>query len=211
MALKVIEEADFEAEVLRSEVPVLVDFFATWCQPCKQLAPEVEALAQELGDKLKVVKVDIDQSQRLAGMLRIQSVPTIIVFHQGRPAAAERGVVSRKRLRELVEPFLPRAEGAVKVAELAALIQQQRAVAVDIRDTGSFGRAHIPGAKNIPFEEVKARLAELMMLGFAVLYCRSGDKAKELSETLAKEDVPVAFLEGGFLAWEADMLPIERS
>lgn len=211
MALKVIAEAEFESEVLRSEVPVLVDFFATWCQPCKQLAPEVEAVAQELGDKLKVVKVDIDQSPRLASMLRIQSVPTIIVFHQGRPAAAEQGVVTRKRLRELVEPFLPRAQGAVKVAELAMLMQERGAVAVDTRDSRSYARAHIPGAKNIPLEEVSGRLAELMMLGLAVLYCRSGDKAQELSEMLAKDDVNLPFLEGGFLTWEADMQPIERS
>jgi thioredoxin 1/putative thioredoxin len=208
---KVVDEAEFESEVLRSEVPVLVDFFATWCQPCKQMEPELRAFEQELGDKARVVKVDIDKSQRLAQMLRIQSVPTYVVFFQGRPVAAERGVVPRARLRELVDPFLPRAEGAIRAAELAPLIQQRQAVAVDTRDAPSYQRAHIPGAVNIPLEEIGTRLAELHMLGMPVLYCRAGDKTKELCQKLAAEDMALPFLEGGFLAWEADMLPIERS
>jgi thioredoxin len=208
---KVVSEAEFEKEVLRSEVPVLVDFFATWCQPCKQMEPELRALETELGDKARIVKVDIDKSQRLAQMLRIQSVPTYVVFFQGRPVGAERGVVPRARLRELIEPCLPRAEGAVRAAELAPLIQQRQAVAVDTRDPSSYQRAHIPGAVNIPLEEIGGRLAELHMLGVPVLYCRAGDKTKELCEKMAREDMAIPFLEGGFLAWEADMLPIERS
>ena len=207
----VVSEQEFEAEVLRSELPVLVDFFGDWCAPCKQMEPEVAALEQDVQGKAKVVKVDIDQSPRLAQMLRIQSVPTFIVFAQGRPVAAERGVVPRARLKALLEPHFPRSEGAVKAQELAMLIQQQQAVAVDTRDAGSFGRAHIPNAVNMPLEEIETRLAELHMLpGTPVLYCRSGEKAKALSEKLAADQVGVPFLEGGFLAWEAEMFPIER-
>ena len=207
---KVVAEHEFEQEVLRSELPVLVDFFGDWCQPCKQMDPEIEALETELAGKAKVVKVDIDQSQRLAQMLRIQSVPTYIVFAQGRPVGAERGVVPRARLRALIEPHFPRAQGAVRAPELAPLIQQKQAVAVDIRDAGSFGRAHIPGAVNMPREEIETRLAELHMLGTPVLYCRSGDIAKALSEKLAADQMGVPFLEGGFLSWEAEGLGIER-
>lgn len=211
MALPVVSEQQFEQEVLRSEVPVLVDFYADWCAPCKTVAPEVEALSHELGDKAKVVKVDIDQSKRLATMLRIQSVPTFMVFHQGRPVAAEQGVVQRRQLRDMIEPFLPRAEGAVKAVELAQLIQQGQAVAIDTRDASSFGRAHIPGAKHMAQEEIEGRLAELHMLpGAPILYCRSGGQTKELATKLAESGVPVGFLEGGFLAWEADQLPIEQ-
>lgn len=206
---QVVSEVDFEAEVLRSELPVLVDFFGDWCQPCKQMDPEVAALEQELAGKAKVVKVDIDKSPRLAQMMRIQSVPTYVVFNQGRPAAAERGVVPRARLKEILEPFLPRAEGAIKAEELAPLIAQKAVVAVDTRDANSFGRAHIPGATHMPLEEIPTRLAELTMLGTAVIYCRSGDKSKELADKLASEGIDVPFLEGGFLAWEAEMLPIE--
>jgi thioredoxin 1/putative thioredoxin len=211
MGAKVVAEHEFEAEVLTSELPVLVDFFGDWCQPCKQMEPEIAALEQELEGKAKVVKVDIDQSQRLAQMLKIQSVPTYIVFHQGRPVAAERGVVPRAKLRAMLEPFFPRAAGAVRAPELAQLIQQGQVKAVDTRDANSYGRAHIPGAVNMPLEEIETRLAELHMLGTPVLYCRSGDKAQELSEKLAENEMGVPFLEGGFLTWEAEMLPIERS
>jgi thioredoxin 1/putative thioredoxin len=207
---KILNEQEFEADVLRSDLPVLVDFFGDWCQPCKRMDPELAALEQELEGKARFVKVDVDRSPRLASMLRIQSVPTYVVFHQGRPVAAEQGVVPRARLRQLLEPFFPRAAGAIRAEELAMLMREQQAVPVDTRDAGSFGRAHLPGARNIPLEEIPGRLAELYMLGAPVLYCRSGDKSKELCEKLAAEEVDLPFLEGGLLAWEAESLPIER-
>ena len=134
-----------------------------------------------------------------------------MVFHRGRPVAADQGVLKRAQLRELVEPFLPRAEGAIRAPELAQLIQQGRVTAVDTREPAAFGRARIPFSTNVPLDEIEGRLAELHMLGGApVLYCRSGDKSKELAQKLADDGAPVAFLEGGFLAWEAEGLPIER-
>jgi len=211
MALKVVGEQDFEAEVLRSELPVLVDFMADWCQPCKVVAPELEALANELEGKAKCVRVDVDRSPRIAAMLRIQSVPTFVVFAQGRPVAAEKGAVRRARLRELLEPFLPRAEGAIRPEELAQLLRQPGVVAVDTRDAGSFARAHLPGAVNMPLEQIDTRLAELAMLGVAVLYCRSGNASKELAERLGRDGMRVAFLEGGLLGWEAAGLAVERA
>ena len=208
---KVVSEVDFEAEVLRSEVPVLVDFFGDWCAPCKQMDPIVAELERELDGKAKVVKVDIDQSAQLAQMLRIQAVPTFLAFFEGRPVGAERGVVPKARLHAMLEPYFPRAEGAIKAPELAAALQQNMVVAIDTRDEHSFKRAHIPGAKHMPLDEIQGRLAELHMVpGTPVLYCRSGEKAKELSETLAGDQMNVPFLEGGFLAWEAEFLPIER-
>ena len=111
----------------------------------------------------------------------------------------------------MLDPFLPRAEGALRAIELAQAMRQGQAVAVDTRDARSFGRARIPGAVHMPIEEIETRLAELHMLpGAPILYCRSGDKTKEMAEKLAEQGVPVGFLEGGFLAWEAEGLPIER-
>lgn len=211
MPVPEISEQDFEREVLRSELPVLIDFTATWCGPCKTVAPEVDAVARELEGKAKVVKIDIDKSKRLATMLRIQAVPTFMVFHRGRPVAADQGVLRRGQLRGLLEPFLPRAEGAIRAPELAQLLKEGQVVAVDTREASAFGRAHIPGAVHMPLEEIDSRLAELHMLpGAPVLYCRAGDRSKELATRLAEEGTPVAFLEGGFLAWEAELLPIER-
>jgi len=206
-----VSENDFEAEVMRSELPVLISFTSDRSAACKTVAPEVDAIARELEGKAKIVKIDIDKSKRIATSMRIQSVPTFMVFAKGRPVAAEQGVLRRAQLREMLEPFLPRAEGAIRAIELAQLIKEGQVVAVDTRDARSFGRARIPGAVNLPIEEIETRLAELHMLtGAPILYCRSGDKSKELADKLSEGGMPLGFLEGGFLAWEAEALPIER-
>jgi thioredoxin 1/putative thioredoxin len=210
-AIPFITEREFEAEVLRPQLPVLLYFTADWCQPCRTIGPEVEVLAKELEGKVSVRKVDIDKAPIIARELRIQSVPTFIVFVKGRPVDAVVGAVGKKKLRELVEPFLPRAEGALKAVEVAHAMREGAVVPVDTRDAAAFGRAHLPGAKHIPLEEVENRLAELAMLPAPpVLYCRSGDKTKELAAKLAEMEMPAAFLDGGLLAWEAEGLPIER-
>lgn len=211
MPVPVISEQDFENEVLRSELPVLIDFYADWCGPCKTVSPEVEALSHELEGKAKFVKVNIDKSKRLATAMRIQAVPTLMVFFRGRPVAAEQGAIRKARMRDMLDPFLPRAEGAIKAMELAELLRRGGVVPVDTREAAAYGRAHIPGAIHMPLEEIESRLAELHMLpGEPVLYCRSGDKTKLLAENLAKQEVPVTFLETGFLGWEAEGLQIER-
>lgn len=210
-AVETVTERSFEPAVMMSELPVLVEFGAEWCGPCKQVAPELEALAVELAGKAKVVTVDIDRSPRLAQQLGVQSVPTFVVFHQGRPITGKVGALRRQQLRELLEPVLPRPAGALNAAELAQLLGARRATAVDTRERPAYERAHLPGAVHLPLEQIESRLAELHMLpSEPVLYCRSGDRTKELAERLATSGVPVAFLEGGLLAWEADGLPIER-
>ena len=211
MAIPVIEERDFERDVLRSEQPVLVEFYADWCGPCKTMEPDVGALAHELNGKAKVVKVNIDRSKVLAQKLRIQSIPTTMVFHGGRIAAAEVGLLRKAQMREMIEPFLPRAEGALRAPEVAELLKQGQIALVDTRDPQVYARTHLPGAVNIPLAEVPTRLAELHMLpAEPVLYCRGGEQTKELVAKLAAEGTPVAFLDGGVLAWEAEGLPVER-
>jgi thioredoxin 1/putative thioredoxin len=206
-----VTERDFEREVLRSELPVLMEFTADWCEPCKAIAPEVEAFARETQGRVKVVKIDVDKAPVIAQQLRIQSVPTFMVVAEGRIQDAVVGAIRKKKMQELVEPFLPRAAGALKPPELAQLLPAGAAIPVDTRDAAAYGRAHLPGAVNIPLEEIESRLAELhMMRGQPVLYCRSGDKTKDMSQKLAEQGVPVAFLEGGILAWEADGLPVAR-
>jgi thioredoxin 1/putative thioredoxin len=206
-----VTEREFEAEVLRSELPVLLEFSAEWCEPCKAIAPEVEAFAREMAGRVKVLKVDIDRAPVIAQQLRIQSVPTFMVVAEGRIQDAVVGAIRKKKMQELVEPFLPRAAGALKAAELAQLVAGGAVVPVDTRDAAAFGRAHLPHAVSMPLEGIETRLAELHMLpGQPALYCRSGDKTKELAQRLADQGMPIAFLEGGILAWEADGLPIER-
>jgi thioredoxin-like negative regulator of GroEL len=211
MPIPFVTEKEFEKEVLRASVPVLVVFVAKWSAPCKALDPVLEAYALEVEGKAKVVKVDSDAAPRLADMLRVQNLPTLFVFVQGRPANAVQGASKREQLAALLDPFLPRPEGAIKPRELAQLLKEKQVVAVDTREANAFGRAHVPGAINMPLEEIEGRLAELHMLGAEpVLYCRSGDRSKDLADKLSAQGVPVGFLEGGFLLWEAEQLPIER-
>jgi thioredoxin 1/putative thioredoxin len=211
MALPLVDEQSFRAKVLQSELPVLIDFYADWCAPCKMVEPEVEALARELEGKAKVVRVNIDKSPALARELRIQSVPTFMVVAGGQIVDAQAGALRRAQLRALLEPHLPRAEGALTAGELAQLLGAGQVVPVDVREPGVFARAHLPRAVNLPEAEIEGRLAELHMLpGEPVLYCRSGDRAKALSAKLAEQGMPVAFLEGGVLHWEAEGLPLDR-
>lgn len=211
MALKTVTEQTFEREVMHSEVPVLVEFGAEWCGPCKVVAPELEALSKELDGKAKIVTVDIDKSPLLSRELGVQSVPTFVVFHQGRPVGGRVGALKKPQIREMLEPFLPRQAGALKPPEVAQLLQQRRIVPVDTREPAVYGRAHLPAAVNLPLAEIETRLAELHMLpGVPVLYCRSGEQTKDLAAKLAEQGMPVAFLEGGVLGWEASGFELER-
>lgn len=91
-------DANFDVEVLKSETPVLVDFWAVWCGPCKMIAPVVEELANEYQGKLKVGKVDVDNNQQVAMKFGIRSIPTLLVFKGGKVVEQIVGAVPKKAL-----------------------------------------------------------------------------------------------------------------
>lgn len=99
-------DANFEAEVLQSPTPVLVDFWAAWCGPCRMIAPIVEKIAADFKGKLKVVKVDVDANMASAGRYGIMSIPTLMVFKGGAPVETVIGVVPEAKLVEAFSKHL---------------------------------------------------------------------------------------------------------
>jgi thioredoxin len=97
LSIAAVTDASFDLEVLQAGQPVLVDFWATWCAPCRMIAPVVEQVALELDGRIKVVKMDIDANPATPGRLGIMSIPTLIIFKDGQPA--ERTVGYRSNLK----------------------------------------------------------------------------------------------------------------
>ena len=95
-------EQNFDNDVLKSDLPVLVDFTATWCGPCKALAPIVEKLADEFAGKVKVGKLDIDANQKITAKYGVRSVPTVIVFKGGEKIGSHMGLTTRDKLVKLL-------------------------------------------------------------------------------------------------------------
>ncbi len=110
-----VGDANFDAEVLRAEVPVLVDFSATWCGPCKVLTPVIEAIADENVGRFKVAKVDIDEAPGLVRRYGVGAAPTLLVFRGGERRAQRVGVMTKRALLELLE-----AQGPAPKAVAAA-------------------------------------------------------------------------------------------
>lgn len=101
-----ISEASFEQDVLKSSLPVVVEFGAVWCRPCKQLEPVLEKLGQEWTGKARLAKVDVDESANLAMQFQIMGVPTVILFAGGKPVARFSGYQDRQRIIEKLQPHL---------------------------------------------------------------------------------------------------------
>jgi thioredoxin 1 len=98
-----INEANFEMEVMKSNQPVLVDFWAEWCGPCKMLSPVLEEIAAEQAERVKVVKVNVDNNPQLAARFGIQSIPTLLYFADGKVIHQTVGVVGKKAILDKLE------------------------------------------------------------------------------------------------------------
>ena len=98
-----ISDSSFDADVLQSQGPVLVDFWAEWCGPCKMIAPVLEELASEYGEKLKICKMDVDANPETAPKYGIRGIPTLILFNNGDVAGTKVGALSKSQLSEFID------------------------------------------------------------------------------------------------------------
>jgi thioredoxin 1 len=102
-AIAHISDAEFEQEVIKSEVPVLVDFWAPWCAPCHMVTPMLEELAQELGGKIKITKMNVDENPSTAPLYGIRAIPTLIIFKGGEVVEQITGVVPKDQLKSALD------------------------------------------------------------------------------------------------------------
>jgi len=101
-----VNDTNFDDQVLKSDVPVLVDFWAQWCAPCFMIAPAVEEIAREYDGKLKVCKANVDEGPQVAARYGIRAIPTVMVFNNGQMVEQIVGVVPKERLLEKINPYL---------------------------------------------------------------------------------------------------------
>ena len=106
MSIQNISDASFDQAVLKSEVPVLVDYWAEWCGPCKMIAPILDDVSREYGDRLQVAKMNVDENQQVPAQFGIRGIPTLMLFKQGELVATKVGVLPKAQLTAFIDSHL---------------------------------------------------------------------------------------------------------
>ena len=106
MTIQHVTDASFEQEVLKSDAPVLVDYWAEWCGPCKMIAPILDEVARDYGGKLRVVKVNVDENQSVPSKYGIRGIPTLMLFRGGEVVETKVGALSKSQLTQLLDSHL---------------------------------------------------------------------------------------------------------
>ncbi|WP_428699282.1 thioredoxin [Stappia sp.] len=103
MATAVVTDESFESDVLKASGTVVVDFWAEWCGPCKMIAPALEEISEEMGDQVKITKLNIDENQNIAMKYGVRSIPTLIMFKDGEPIATQIGAAPKNKLADWIK------------------------------------------------------------------------------------------------------------
>jgi len=175
--------ATFTQDVIEAsqEVPVIVDFWAPWCGPCKQLGPILEKVVSEAGGAVRLVKVDIDQNQQIAQQLRVQSIPAVFAFYEGRPVDGFQGAVPESQIKDFVKRLMDTAGTATQSPVEAALEQ-----ATGLMEAGDFAQAGAIFQQII--EHAPDSLAAKTGLARCFLEGGDNDKAREVVNDLSEEE-----------------------
>jgi thioredoxin 1 len=116
MATKTVTDASFQADVLESDTPVLVDFWAEWCGPCKMIAPALEEISDELAGQVTIAKMDIMENPDVPGRIGVQSIPLMVLYRNGEPIAQKLGAAPKSQLKGWIESVLQSGSAASRAA-----------------------------------------------------------------------------------------------